>query len=467
MLMENLASLLHKMCYHGYDDVTMLHRWHRFCCAVGTTESKIVCLLVCLLCGAEGMARETVVVDSVSGRPLSGASVFDRRGAVAGISRSDGRLPYVAPRDYPVTVRYIGYKEAIVNKAGCDTVFMVENAMSLPEVVIESRSHKLLHMLAYVREYSTLTTYSDTVFLFREKMVDFMLSPDPKGRVKGWSNPRVLQSKSYYRFTNSLGLDSVSDRCSHHFSWTDWVGVVPRSKMPPKICRVVNGSDTVRGKYSPTEIWRRKDERIALDVNVLADTTSRKWVPDLSLFFKGNVEFEQFRVRFNYDNIDGDEIAPMDLTGYSFNIESNGRGHGMFRFNRYDEPFFVSTYGEVYIIDKEYITEKEARRWEKLQADTDHLAMYEPAEAPELQPSVQQLVDRVNRLDHDRVRLDFVPDRRLVGRGVVKQNLGQRMLSLLKTATGITAIRARRDWKRQWKNFTREQRHRNAGDSIK
>lgn len=93
--------------------------------------------------------------------------------------------------------------------------------------------------------------------------------------------------------------------------------------------------------------------------------------------------------------------------------------------------------------------------------------MYEPAEAPELQPSVQQLVDRVNRLDHDRVRLDFVPDRRLVGRGVVKQNLGQRMLSLLKTATGITAIRARRDWKRQWKNFTREQRHRNASDSIK
>ena len=240
--------------------------------------------------------------------------------------------------------------------------------------------------------------------------------------------------------------------------------------MPSRICRTGQGSDTIRGKYSPTEIWRRNGERIALDVNVLADTTSRKWVPDLSLFFKGNVDFEQFRVRFNYDNVDGDEIAPMDLTGYSFTIESNGRGHGLFRFNRYDEPFFVSTYGEVYMVDKEYITEKEARKWEKLQADTEQLAMYEPAEAPELQPSIRQLVERVNQLDHDRVRLDFVPDHRLVGRGVVKQNLGQRMLSLLKTATGISAVRARRDWKRQWKEFTRERVRRNANtapDSIK
>ena len=428
------------------------------------------CILVWLSLCVSGLAREAVVVDSVSGLPLLGASVFDRRGTVAGVTKADGRLPYIAPRDYPVTVRYIGYKEATVVDGRCDTVLMVENAMSLPEVVIESRSHKLLHMLAYVREYSTLTTYRDTVFMFREKMVDYMLSPDQKVRVKGWTNPRVLQSKSYYRFTNALGLDSVSDRCSHHFSWTDWVGVVPRSKMPSRICRTGQGSDTIRGKYSPTEIWRRNGERIALDVNVLADTTSRKWVPDLSLFFKGNVDFEQFRVRFNYDNVDGDEIAPMDLTGYSFTIESNGRGHGLFRFNRYDEPFFVSTYGEVYMVDKEYITEKEARKWEKLQADTEQLAMYEPAEAPELQPSIRQLVERVNRLDHDRVRLDFVPDHRLVGRGVVKQNLGQRMLSLLKTATGISAVRARRDWKRQWKEFTRERVRRNANtapDSIK
>lgn len=117
----------------------------------------------------------------------------------------------------------------------------------------------------------------------------------------------------------------------------------------------------------------------------------------------------------------------------------------------------------MYIVDKEYITAKEAKKWEKLQTDVGQIAMYEPSEAPDLQPPILALVDRVNKLDHDRVRLDFVPDQRLVGRKVVKQNLGQRILSLLKTATGISSIRARKSWKRQWKDFTQERMERNAG----
>lgn len=63
-----------------------------------------------------------------------------------------------------------------------DTVFLRESKAQLSEIVVESRRHKVLHMLAYVREYSTMTSYTDTVFLFREKMVDYMLTPD--GSVK-------------------------------------------------------------------------------------------------------------------------------------------------------------------------------------------------------------------------------------------------------------------------------------------
>ncbi len=86
----------------------------------------------------------------------------------------------------------------------------------LSEVLVLSKKHKLLHMLAYVREYSILTTYTDTVFLFREKMVDYML-PVSGAKFKGWSRPRVLTSRSYYQFKDSRGLDSVSDVSNHHF----------------------------------------------------------------------------------------------------------------------------------------------------------------------------------------------------------------------------------------------------------
>lgn len=405
---------------------------------------------------------DAVVADSMSRRPLPNASVFDRHGKFTGSCRSDGRLPHIPATDYPVTIRYMGFKEHVLSDAACsDTIFLQELITELPEVVIESRQHKLLHILAYVREYSTLSTYTDTVFLFREKMVDYMLPSEKKVRFKGWTSPRVITSKSYYRFTNAKGLDSVSDRCSHHFSWADWVGIVPAAKLPSRLCGIENGTDTIKGKYSPTETWVKNGCRVTLDVNVMADTASRKWVPNLSLFFRDDIDFEQFKVRFNYDDIVGDILSPIDLTGYSFNIESNGRGHGLFRFNRHNEPFFVSSYAEVYIIDKEYITLKEAKKWDRRDAGNAEIEIFEPAEAPALQPSIQMLVDRVNAVDHDLVRLDFTPDERLAGRKIKKMNIGQRVLNRVKQMFGIDNVNAERKWRRQWNDFSKSQSQKN------
>ncbi len=159
-----------------------------------------------------GKAHNVVVVDSITRMPLSGASVFDRLGNAVGMCGSNGNLPYIPESGFPVTVRYLGFKERVIRSAGCDTVFLQSSPAELPEVVIESKGHKVMHMLAYVREYSTLTTYTDTVFLFREKMADYMIVPDKGTRFRGWTTPRTLKTKSYYRFTNAQGVDSVSDR---------------------------------------------------------------------------------------------------------------------------------------------------------------------------------------------------------------------------------------------------------------
>ena len=414
--------------------------------------SLLVLMTVLFIFDSEG--RRHVVADSASRLPLPNASIFNRQGIAAGVSRFDGTTPSIADADYPITIRYLGYVEHTISATGADTIFLKESIRELPEFVVESRKHSVLHLLAYVREYSTLTTYTDTVFLFREKMVDFMLPSEKKMKFKGWRTPRVLTSKSYYRYTNLQGLDSVSNRCNHHFSWADWVGVVSPTEIPQALRNRECGIDTVPGRYSATEIWNRINERLTLDIDVLADTTSRKWVPNLENFFRNNVDFERFSVRFNYNNIDGDSILPVDLTGYSLNIESNGRGHKMFMFNRRDEPFFVSTYAEVYILDKEFVTVKEAKKWENRSSGTDEIPIFEPPDAPELQPDIQLLVDRVNTLDHDMVRLALTPDKRLAGRHISKQNFGQRALQLIKTITGISSIRHRRNLNRRWKEFT-------------
>ncbi len=401
-------------------------------------------------------ANVIVVADSTTRAPLPNASIFSNDGKPAGISRTDGCLPAVQKELYPITVRYMGYKEKTVDSADVDTIFLQENIIELPEFVVDTRQSKYLHLLAYMRECSTLSTYTDTIFLFREKMVDFMLPSEKKSSLRGWRKPRILTSKSYYRFSNTQGLDSVSDHCRQHFSWTDWVGIVPEIEMPPNLCMQEAGNDTVKGRYGATEIWRKNDSRLLIDIDVLADTSSRKWVPNLSLFFHEDIDFEQFRLHLNYDNVADKIVRPSALSGYSYTIESNGRGRNMFMFNRVDEPFFVSTYAEVYIVDKEYIPLKEAKKWNKRKSIADEMVIYEPSEAPELQESILQLIARVNDVNHDGIRLAQTPDHRLAGRNIEKVGSGQLILRRLKGMFGIDQLIGQRKMKRQWHQYRKD-----------
>lgn len=413
----------------------------------------LLSLAVAVLACQSSYGVNAVVVDSLSRQPLPSASVFDKNDRLIGLCNSDGKMPYISIDSYPVTIRYLGFCEKQMDKISSDTIFLAENVFDLDEIVVESRKHNILHMLAYVREYSTLSTYTDTVFLFREKMVDYMLPYEKKLKYEGWRTPRILNSKSYYRFTNRQGLDSVSDKCNQHFSWADWIGILPQIELPQGIKSKEVSADTVFGKYSPVEIWSKKNGRLSLDIDVLADTSGRKWVPGVSLFFRNNVDYENFRVHFNYDDNDEQSVTAIDLNSLSFSIESRGRGKDMFMFNHVDEPFFVSTFAEVYIVDKEFITLKEAKKWQRNHSDFNNLPIYEAREAPELTKSVCELIERVNNVNVDEVRLASSPDRRLAGRKIEKFNVGHAILKRIKGMLGIDGVIGDRKRNKQWKQF--------------
>ena len=413
----------------------------------------ILALLVLVALKIQGQTRNAVVADEAARQPLPGASVFDCSGKAVGICGADGRIPHVPDAAYPLIVRCLGFKERIVPSEGPDTVFLKESMTELPEMVVESGKRRVLHMLAYVREYSTLSSYGDTVLLFREKMVDYMFVPDKKMRFKGWTIPRILKTKSYYRFTDGQGLDSVSDYCGRYFSWADWIGIPPTVGMSARLTDADFCADTVAGRYGPAEVWTRSADRVTVDIDVLADTAGRKWTPNLSVFFRNDFDFDNFRIRFNYDYVDGDSVSPMELSGYSFSIESDGRGHDMLGFNKANYSFSVNTYAEVYVADKEYITIKEAKKWERLRLDPSAVVMYEPPGVPELQASVRELMERVNAIDADKGRLALKPDIRLAGRKSRPQHLGQRALQVLKDVTGISGFKAKKRRERQWKEF--------------
>lgn len=409
-------------------------------------------------CRVDGQNRCLTVADSLTHAPLSNASVFNHKGDFLGISDKRGSVSCTSAADYPLTIRYMGYTErSVSNPAVADTLFLSENFAELPEVIVEGKNRTVLHILAYAREYSTLTSYTDTVTMFREKMIDFML-PDNgrKSGFKGWKYPRVLNSRSYYRFSDINGLDSVSDRWNNHFTWSDWVGISPDISLPPSLAMSEIATDTLRGKYSPAEIWMKSGEKISVNVDVLADTVSRKWVPGITTFFdKENMEFDNFRLRLNYSGVLDNQLSPLSLSGYSFNVESRGRGREMFHFRRYDQPFFVTTYTEVYIIDKEFITLKEARKWEKMKSIGNDIEIFEPEEAPALDSSTLTLIARVKGIDDGKVRSQLAVDHNLVNRNVRKGNFGfgYRALSMLKLLTGITHYKSEKNVQRNWKKF--------------
>ncbi len=411
----------------------------------------------------EGNAHNVVVADSVTHVPLTSASIFNQKGKFIGMTGKSGKMPRLANSDYPITIRYIGFNEKIVTELTEDTVFLQENPIDLPELIVETRKNKVLHMLAYVREYSTLTTYTDTIFLFREKMVDYMLNTDDKSSFRGWSTPRIIKAKSYYHFTDNQGLDSVSDESNHHFSWSDWLGVNSLELLPIKLRKLNIGSDTIMGKYSPAEIWVKNHDRVTVDVDILADSGSRKWVSSFSGFFQKELEFDEFKIRFSYDNVLTDSLSPKDLTGYSFNIESQGRGHNMFKFNKKEDPYFVNTYAEVYMLDKEYITVKEAKKWAKQKFGTLDLEIYQSQDAPKLQSSTLALIDRVNQLNKGGVRLTREPDQFLGSIDGVNTNFsfGNRLLTMLKDLTGITLFKSRKNSKKRWNEFRESRRQKN------
>ena len=426
--------------------------------------SIIVSVLALVVGISEGRANNIIVADSTSHIPLPNASVYDRNGTAIGMSDRNGVLPTISPGSYPITVRYLGFNDKSVSATGRDTIFLSYAISELAEVVVETKQQKVLHILAYIRDSSSLTTFTDTVSLFREKMVDYMLPPDGKTKFKGWTTPRILTSRSYYRFTNASGLDSVSDESRYHFSWSDWVGIPPVNALPPDFKGKETGSCTKMGKYSPAEIWNKKKDRVEVDIDVLADSAGRKWIPDLWSFFRKDLEFEKLKLHYNYDLTSNVAVNAEDLTGYSYKIESTGRGHGMFWFNKTEEPFFVSTNSEVYILDKEYITVKEAKEWSRRKFDTDEIGIYEPLDAPVLSSDIQKLIDRVNNIDKGGVRLDCAPDHRLMSMHDGRNNfkIGQRALILLKQLCGITLYKTHKNINRNWSSFRNEQIMRNS-----
>lgn len=289
----------------------------------------------------------------------------------------------------------------------------------LPEVKVSTKHRPILHLTGYIRELSKMISSADTLTLYREKWVDFMIPTGKARHYQGWTDPRLLKTKSYYKWTDPFGHDSVSDRVSHHFSWSDWVSLPRRVNFPESITGNRLGDFTVMGRDSIAELWRKDSAGVSVTVNVLADSLKRLWTPRLAGPMWRNHDFKRMVMDFRFSDTDTFSVKPQNLDRMSCRIESMGRGHDMFRFARWKEDnyLYVSTYFDLTITDREYLTVKDARRKEKNQelAIQDAMLIFESERVPR-DSIITDLIARVNAIDHDSRRLGMEIDTR-VGNG--------------------------------------------------
>lgn len=327
---------------------------------------------------------------------------------------------------------------------------------NLPELIVKAQGKKMLHILAYVREYSTLSTYSDTVFMFREKMVDFMIPPKASKSKKGWTNPRILNSQSYYKFTDCYGLDSVSASSRYHFSWADWIGMPGITSIPTFVGKGKSFVDTVWGRIQPAEIWYKENDKVAININGTIDSIGKKWIPDVSGFYRNGVEFDEFNVQYTYDNVLGKYLYPSDLKNYKFHIESSGRGHEMFRFNHRTQAIRVSTDAEIYILDREYINSGEVKKWSARKFE-EPLPILQSPEAAPLSNEILNLIRRIEQIDMTAIRIEDKVDPKM-GFETPNNNyfIGRRIVNIIKTLPGISILVTQRGQHKTWNNFKKE-----------
>lgn len=355
-------------------------------------------LLVLALIGTSiSVWSRTVVTDAETGAVLPSASVFDKNGSFVCITDDKGCLPEISSRLYPLNVRYLGFEPAEITDPGVEEVRLHPSDYELADVEIVSESHNNLHMLGYLRMYSSQEAATDTVFGFREMIVDYMIPTGKKNKVKGWVVPRVLATREAYRFFNDRGLDSISDSNNNFIHWNLAVLTDKTKEFPQKIVDDAAQRDTLMGKYGPRVVWWRIGDKYYAKVDALADEKDHVLNDGIDKFFGMGKVVTRKDGLFIFDDENGSHIGSvgkMDQLTYNYDATMTGKLFKKYIFDS-DIPVDTHTYGELFIFKKEYLTKEEANDVKK------HPPVIREIKAPEgtipIHPAIPPLLERLGK----------------------------------------------------------------------
>lgn len=332
-------------------------------CPAGFRKNIIFALIVAAflpLCAVAAVA----VRDAETGSVLPKASVFDRNGAFIGVTGDDGTVPSGIPKgSYPLNIRYLGYNPVTVESSDAGNVMMTEASYALPELTTVAGTRNMLHITAYVRNYLTRINGNDTIVAYEEQVIDFMFPTTQKAKEKGWKKARILSGRRYEKGIKAE-KDTVkfSERAvSNGFDYK----LNEKFIMPEGIFSGTSSIEVVPGKYGQKEVWRAIGNNVFLEKDELADNKDHIRKASLAKIFAMSMAMDQTEYKYKFNKGTKNRFTPDDILEASFLGHLNMTGKGINYAYDTKDPIDIYVYGEMFVIDKEYLTAEDAKDLKK------------------------------------------------------------------------------------------------------
>lgn len=162
---------------------------------------------------------------------------------------------------------------------------------------------------------------------------------------------------------------------------------------PKFICKIKD-----MGKYYPKIVWWKNGDVTRWYGDALANEKNHVTSPWALKLLDLTTDFTEISKNYVFNTPAGDFIRPTDLRQVSLTIDMLAKGK-LFK-NTFDSssPVNVRTYMELYLTEREFLSEKEAKELKKEIPSIESSDIWAPTNANPLHPAIRRTVERVNSL---------------------------------------------------------------------
>ena len=335
------------------------------------------------------------VVDALDKMPVSAASVFDASGNMVGFTTNDGVLSEVDQQAYPITLRCMGYEQLTIDQPGDKTWEMMPVLYELEELVVEPVKRTVQKQTFYVREYISMLSNTDTITVLVERMANRFVPISEDARFGGNSSLKKLNSRLYLREKRENKDSLTVDSDPQIPSMLSLVGLQQDEIAAPEHFK--GEGDQVKtyeqpGKSGVSLLYRQNSHSFTVVEDMLAgkkEHSKSLWVSKLMGL---SMNINQLYTTLGYIANEEGIYQPADLMEAGFVMEADAKGKLMRRVFKAENPAVIRIMVELYVVDRDYLSNDEAR--EQYKNNNDKIEFLIPDSVPPLNGATKRLVER-------------------------------------------------------------------------